>query len=144
MRTSRKSIARAGAAIGFAAVALLANPALGSAAVAGSAAVHVEGKSVVVEFTGVSSPTLLACSGQVKDLAGEWVAGNSAWLSGNPASGTYTSPALKDGTYRVEGICFDAEGFSYLTPAGGEEVTVGDGTGSSGINLGSVQFTTGS
>ncbi|TJZ80271.1 hypothetical protein FCG67_05240 [Rhodococcus oryzae] len=144
MRTSRKSIARAGAVTGLAAIALLANPALGSAAVAGSAAVHVEGKSVVVEFTGVSSPTLLVCSGQVKDLSGQWVAGDPAPLSGNPASGTYKSPALKDGTYRVEAVCFDAGGFTFLTPAGGEEVTIGDGSGSSGINLGSVQLTTGS
>lgn len=144
VKTSRKSIARAGAVTGFAALALLANPALGSAAVAGSAAVDVEGKRVVVEFTGISSPTLLVCGGQVKDTAGQFVAGNAALLTGNPGAGRYTSDVLADGTYLVEAYCIDAAGFTFLTPAGGERVTVGNGSGSSGSAAGSVDFKPGS
>ncbi|MFD4183184.1 hypothetical protein [Rhodococcus sp. NPDC058514] len=144
MKTSRKSIARVGAGAGVAALALLANPAFGSATVTGSAAVHVEGKSVVVEFTGITSPSLLTCLGQVKDTSGQLVAGNPASMAGDPAAGTYRSPALDDGTYLIEAICVDGDGVTTLTPAGGERITIGNDSGSSGFSFGSLHLTTGS
>ncbi|WP_027503628.1 hypothetical protein [Rhodococcus sp. UNC363MFTsu5.1] len=144
MRTSRKSIARAGAVTGLAAVALLANPALGSAAVAGTAAVHTEGQRVVVDFAGISSPSLLVCWVQVKNPMGDLLEGNPAPLTGNPGAGTYRSPALADGTYRVEALCADGDGLTFLTPFGGERVVLGEASGSSGSASGSADSPSGS
>ncbi|PTR38165.1 hypothetical protein C8K38_11855 [Rhodococcus sp. OK611] len=144
VRTSRKSIARAGAVTGLAAIALLANPALGSAAVAGSAAVHTEGQRVIVDVTGVGSPSLLMCLVQVKNPMGDLLEGNPVSLTGTPGAGTYRSQALRDGTYRIEVLCADGDGLTFLTPFGGERVVVGGGSGSSGSSSGSADSPTGS
>lgn len=131
MRTLRTSVVRLGAITALSALALIANPALSSAAVAGSASVRTEGSAVVVDFSGISSPTLILCWVQVKTNPGAQVDGNPVALTGNPGAGTYVSARLDNGLYMVEALCLDGSGITTLTPPGGKWVTVNHAWGSS-------------
>ncbi|TQF69020.1 hypothetical protein FK531_09550 [Rhodococcus spelaei] len=131
-----------GAVAGFAALALIANPALGSATVAGTATVTSADNKVTVAFADVASPSLSLCWAQVTDPGGTLVDGNAVALTGNPASGKYTSAVLADGKYTVRAACIDGDGLTYLTPLAGVPVTLGDPA--PGSSVGSVTLETGS
>ncbi|MGW0045301.1 hypothetical protein [Rhodococcus sp. NPDC003348] len=101
-----------GAVVGFAALALVANPALSSATAAGS--VHVfkpSADTIQVDFTGISSPTLSGCSVDVLEEFGRESFHGDVVLTGNPGDGTYTSPPLNPNwNYKVVTSCVDADG----------------------------------
>ena len=120
MKSSRKNVARVGAVAGVAALALLANPALGSAKVAGSATVTGSGPRAVVEFTGISSPTLAGCNVALVQLGGVLVAGGPVAITGDPGTGSWTSPELGAGRYTVSTFCVDADGVTVMTAPGTE------------------------
>ncbi|MFC4604000.1 hypothetical protein [Rhodococcus kronopolitis] len=142
MKTTPKRIARVGMIAGVGALALLANPALSSAVVAGTADVTVEGATVVVKLSGVSSPTLIGCAAQILDSKNEGP-GGLVPLTGEPGVGTYTSPVLDNGDYRVVAVCTDASGLTGLTAPGGVPVTITGGT-SSELDFGSLNLNFGS
>jgi hypothetical protein len=113
------NIARVGAVAGFAALALLANPALSSATVEGTTFTyrhfHETYDIITVDFSGISSPTLKGCSVLVVDALGRESFRGDVELTGTPGSGTYTSPPLNKGWgYRVFPRCTDADGESSL------------------------------
>lgn len=140
MKTSRRSIARSGAVAGFAALALVANPAFSSATVAGSTYTylhfHETDNTITVDFTGISSPTLVGCSVVVTEQFGRETFRGDVELTGSPASGTYTSPALnKAWGYNVNPTCTDADGVSDLPAPKNQPL---DFVGS--VELGSASF----
>ncbi|MFC7446808.1 hypothetical protein [Rhodococcus daqingensis] len=117
MKTSRKSIARVGAVVGFAALALSVNPALSSATVAGY--IHAKtmpNGTITVELTEVSSPTLVGCHVDVTEIWGRYSTRGEVAVTGSPGVGTYTSPVLnKDWSYNVTATCVDADGATELS-----------------------------
>ncbi|MFE3292238.1 hypothetical protein [Rhodococcus sp. NPDC059234] len=114
MKSSRKSIARVGSVVGFAALALLANPGLSSATVTGYAkASWLPDRTITMELTGVSSPTLVGCHVDVVEFMGRYSHRGEVVLTGG--SGTYTSPVLNtDWSYNVNATCVDADGAMVL------------------------------
>ncbi|SEL80127.1 hypothetical protein [Rhodococcus maanshanensis] len=116
MKTSRKSIARVGAVVGFAALALSVNPALGSATVAGYLhAWTMPNGTIKVELTEVSSPTLVGCHVDVTEFFGRYSTRGEVVVTGSPGVGTYTSPVLNwDWKYNVTATCVDADGATEL------------------------------
>ncbi|TJZ80272.1 hypothetical protein FCG67_05245 [Rhodococcus oryzae] len=104
-----------GAIAGFAGLALLANPAVGSAAVAGSFHATRSDGVIEVTFTGISSPTLVGCYVDVVETYGRFEIRGEMALTGDPGSGTYrlTVPD-KSWTYFVEPTCVDADGVTSL------------------------------
>ncbi|MGW6374614.1 hypothetical protein ACWFRB_00940 [Rhodococcus sp. NPDC055112] len=130
MKASRKSIARVGAVVGFAALALFANPALSSATVAGYMhATTWPDRTIKVELTGISSPTPVGCHVDVTELLGRYSHRGEVVLTGS--QGTYTSPVLnKEWSYNVTATCVDADGATELpsspdTPRMGSADSVG-------------------
>lgn len=119
------NVARIGAVGGFAALALVVNPALGSATVTGTAAVTTHDNTITVAFTGVGSPTLVGCWAEVVDARGNQVAGNVAYLTGG--QGSYVSEKLPNGKYTVRAVCLDDGGATTFTPVGGQSVTLDEG-----------------
>lgn len=148
MNSLRKNTARLGATTALAATALLALPALASATVEGSASVDNSGARVVVQFTGVTSPSLGLCWVTISNESHTAVTANPALILGNPGSGTFVSDDLAPGKYLIGALCTDADGTAVLTPEGGVPVTIGASGGSLGsvgspIPLGSVDMTVG-
>ncbi|MFC9789035.1 hypothetical protein [Rhodococcus sp. NPDC127528] len=145
MLKSRKSIARLGAVAGFAALALITHPAVGSAAVTGTATVTTNDNVIVVKLAGVASPTLTGCAVQVTEAGGNGVAGGFVLPTGNPGDGVYATQRLANGTYTVYAFCLDGGGSTFLTPAAGQSVTLdADRASGGGSSIGSVTFQGGS
>ncbi|MFE3292239.1 hypothetical protein [Rhodococcus sp. NPDC059234] len=132
------------AVAGFAALALLANPAIGSAVVTGTAAVTAADNVITVSLSGVGSPTLTGCAVQVADASGNGVAGGFVLLFGSPGHGDYVSQRLTNGTYAVFVSCLDGDGPTSLTPAGGVPVTLDADREPPSTSIGSVKFEGGS
>lgn len=148
MNSLRKNTARLGATTALAATALLALPALASATVEGTASVDNSGTRVVVQFSGVSSPSLGLCWATVSNESHTAIAATPVLILGNPGSGTFVSTELDPGKYLIGALCTDADGTTVLTPEGGVPVTIGASGGSLGsvgspIPLGSVDMTVG-
>lgn len=139
VRTSRKSTARLAVIAGLGAAALVANPAVGSAAVAGTANVTSSGNTITVKFADVSSPSLIACWVRVDNASGTESTANPVLILGNPGAGTFVSQGLDSGDYTVHALCLDDDGSTPLTPVDGVPVTVGSAT-----SFGSVTLDTGS
>ncbi|WP_137872177.1 hypothetical protein [Rhodococcus sp. Q] len=134
MNSLRKNTARLGASTALAATALLALPALASATVEGTASVDNSGDRVVVQFTGVTSPSLDLCWVTISNESHTAATANPALILGNPGTGTFVSDELAPGKYLVGALCTDDDGTAVLTPEGGVPVTIG----ASGGSLGSV------
>lgn len=142
MRSSRTNTARIGAVAGFAALAMVVSPALGAAAVTGTATVAADNNKITVTFTGVGSPTLLSCWTQVGEAFGSPAGGSMVFLIGG--QGTYVSERLRNGDYLVTASCLDGDGVRVLTPLGGQRVRLDADVIGSPINLGSVTLDPGS
>lgn len=112
----RTSIARTGAVAGLAALAVIANPAVGSAVVTGTAAVTTADNVITVKVFGVGSPTLTGCRVAVSNIVPNMVPGAGSDTGGpvhllaNPGDGEYSTPRLPNGSYTVVVSCDDADG----------------------------------
>lgn len=124
--TFRKTAIQLAAVAGLGALALVANPAVGSAVVTGTATVTTSGDNIVVRVDGVSSPTLQGCGVEIqgKDMFPSTLVRGKIALDGEPGSGTFTTPSLGYQDRTVFVGCDDADGSTALTPPGGVTLAV--------------------
>lgn len=105
-----------GAVAGLAALAAIATPAIGSAAVTGTAAVTTNDNVITVKVSGVGSPTLASCGVGVTNIVPNMVPGAESdtggliYLRTNPGDGQYSTPRMPNGSYMVVVWCDDADG----------------------------------
>lgn len=127
-----------GAVAGLAALAVIANPSIGSAAVTGTAAVTTNDNVITVKVSGAGSPTLSSCGVLVSNSVGGEAAGGLVYLPENPGDGEYSTPRLANGLYTVGVLCKDADEQIWLPFPGGSDVILDADPAYSSSSFGSL------